>query len=128
VIWDVPAGLRVVSDPVLLRSILANLMQNAVDYTPEGGAMAIESRAGGGRVEVCLSNDAGDFSASDVPKLFDRLWRGDAARSDADHAGLGLPLARALARTLGGDLTAIDDDQQRLRVTLTCPDGPIRTS
>jgi len=121
--WDVPAESSVVSDPVLLRSILANLLQNAVDYTPEGGAIAIEWQAGGGHFDVCLSNDAGALSARDVPKLFDRLWRGDAARSDVNHAGLGLPLARALARTLEGDLVAVLDDQQRLHVTLTCPDA-----
>jgi two-component system, OmpR family, heavy metal sensor histidine kinase CusS len=120
---DVPAGLGADIDPVLFRSILTNLFENAVEYTPEGGAMRVEARldcdAHGFIVRV--SNDVDDLEPDDLPRLFDRFWRGDPARSGGDHSGLGLSLARAFARALGGDLTATFDGVTTLTLTLTGP-------
>jgi len=102
-------------DVVLLRSILANLLDNAVDYSPEGGTVQIEcvSKSDGFRLRV--SNDAGDLRAEDVSKLFDRFWRGSASRSDHEHSGLGLSLAKAFAEAMGCRLTATLENS---RITL----------
>jgi two-component system sensor histidine kinase QseC len=121
VTWDVAAEAAVFTDPVVLRSILANLLQNAVEYTPANGAIAIHASAEKSGFEVRVRNDAGGLSAADVPRLFDRFWRRDAARSDTDHVGLGLSLARAFARAIGGDLTASMDDAGGLTLTVRIP-------
>lgn len=55
----------------------------------------------------------------DVPKLFDRFWRRDRARSGSDHSGLGLSLARAFALALGYRLSATLDRGAQLTLTLT---------
>jgi two-component system sensor histidine kinase QseC len=93
-------------DVVLLRSILANLLDNAVDYSPEGGTVGIECASTGDTFWLRVSNDAGDLRAEDVPRLFDRFWRGSASRSDHEHSGLGLSLARAFAEAIGCSLIA----------------------
>lgn len=117
VIWRVPAGAVVSSDPVLLRSILANLLQNAVEYSPAGGRIEVGASARGRGFDVHVTNDVQNLAADDVPHLFERFWRRDEARSGTDHAGLGLPIARGFARALGCDLTATLD-AGRLTLTL----------
>jgi len=121
VTWDFPSSLVVAADPVLLRSILLNLLQNAVDYTPAGGHVTVGGRFIDTGFEITVRNDAGELSVDDVSRLFDRFWRRDASRSGGDHAGLGLSLARAFARTMGGDLTATLDSGRSLCLTLNGP-------
>jgi two-component system sensor histidine kinase QseC len=100
------AGASVESDPILLRSILTNLYDNACEYTPEGGSVVIEAEQDATAWSVRVSNDAVDLNDADVSKLFDRFWRRDTARAAAEHSGLGLSLAKAFARVIGADLTA----------------------
>lgn len=121
VAWDVPANTMVDTDPVLLRSVVSNLLQNAVDYAPAAGAVAISGRSIPAGFELRVRNRADELSADDVERLFDRFWRRDAARSDGDHVGLGLSLARALAQALGGTLTARRDTGGDLEFILTLP-------
>ena len=108
---------EITSDPVLLRSIIANLVENAVTYTPPGGTVEVTASPAVLRV----SNTASDLTASDLPHLFERFWRKDAARTGDGHAGLGLALARTFARALGGDLTAAVDEAGLLTMTLQLP-------
>jgi signal transduction histidine kinase len=124
VTFDIPKGSPIQTDPVLLRSILANLLDNAIEYTPAGGKICLEGGVNGKTFQVRLSNSVEHLSREDVSRFFDRFWRKDAARSSAEHSGLGLPLARAFARALGGDLVATLDEQSRLTLTLT---GPLKT-
>jgi two-component system sensor histidine kinase QseC len=91
------------ADPVLLRSILANLFDNAVDYTPAGGEISVTGEAAGG---LRLANPAGNLTTEDAARLFDRFWRKEAARSGGEHAGLGLSLARTFAAAMGWRLSA----------------------
>jgi two-component system sensor histidine kinase QseC len=88
---------------VLLRSILANLFDNAVDYAPAGGEITVASDAAGG---LRVANPAGNLSAADEARLFERFWRKEAARSGGEHAGLGLSLARTFAAAMGWRLSA----------------------
>lgn len=90
------------ADPVLLRSLLANLFDNAVDYTPPAGEIIITGNAAG---KLQVANTAPDLTPEDVAKLFDRFWRKEAARTGGEHAGLGLNLARTFATAMGWQLT-----------------------
>ena len=110
---------------MLLRSILINLMENAVDYTPPHGVIRIEPGPDGSdRFHVRITNNftVDTLTAEDLPKLFDRFWRHDAARTGDDHSGLGLPLARAFAVALGYELAAtIEPDEHLLVLILRGP-------
>ncbi len=127
------------SDPVLLRSILTNLFDNAVEYTGRSGTITIEGGVNGDRFTLRVANSVDRIDASDLSRFFERFWRKDTARSASQHSGLGLSLARAFAQALGCELTAALEGQSRLLLTLSGPahsailsepqePGPPRTS
>lgn len=88
------------SDIAHLWIVLANLLANAASYTETGGEIRVRGPVGSVLVEVWDSGP--EIPDADIPRLFDRLWRGDQARSDsALHCGLGLALAQAHAKVLG---------------------------
>jgi signal transduction histidine kinase len=94
------------ADPALLRIVLTNLFQNAVEHAPRGGAIActVFARPAGCQIEVVNHGPA--LTDEDVPHLFERFWRKDPARGQDDGAGLGLSLSRALATAMGMQLIA----------------------
>ena len=111
----------VAADPVLLRSILTNLFDNAVAYAPEAGPIHIALERHGTGVVVLVSNPSGSLEAADVARLFDPFWRKEAARSGGQHVGLGLSLARTFARAMGWTLSATLDAQRHLVLRLAAP-------
>jgi two-component system sensor histidine kinase QseC len=113
------------ADPVLLRSVLANLFDNAVDHAPPGGEIGIALESGARGATIRVANAAPDLAPADLEKLFDRFWRKEAARSGGQHTGLGLALARTFAAATGWSLTAALDGK-RLVFTLAVaePDNP----
>lgn len=113
---SVPADAVLDTDPVLFRSILANLFANAVEYSPAGGRCAIRWDAA--RRELTAGNTVQDLNSADIPHLFERLWRKDPSRAGGEHCGLGLALSRVLAARLGLELSAHLDATSFLAMTL----------
>jgi signal transduction histidine kinase len=98
-------------DPVLVDArqigrVLANLADNALRHTPAGGAVTVHARplAHGIQVEV---GDSGDgIPADDLPRVFERFYRGEKSRSRATGgSGLGLAIAKAIVEAHGGQIT-----------------------
>ncbi len=101
------------TDPAMLRHIMNNLLSNAAEYTPPDGEIVIQQVPGGFEI----ANTTSGLVESDVPKLFDRYWRGDAARTDSSHAGLGLSLSKACAVALGLTISAaLENDRLHVQV------------
>ncbi len=125
VTWSVqePCGLE--SDPGSLGLILQNLLTNAVDYTDEGGSVAVESAANNGRVVVTVRNTGSTLSPGEAERVFDRFWRQDASRhATGEHCGLGLSLCKTLVEKLGGSIaaSATEDGTFAVRVALSKTD------
>lgn len=96
------------ADPALLRSILANLLDNAVAYAPSGTEVVVTGAppAAGGYA-LRFANRAEGLAAEDAVRMFDRFWRKDRARTGGgEHLGLGLSLAHAFAAAMGWRLEA----------------------
>ncbi len=89
-------------DPVRIREVLTNLTANALRYTPRGGrvTIALESRADG--VEIRVVDTGAGISADDLPRIFDRFYKG----AGSSGSGLGLTIARSLVEAHGGTLRA----------------------
>ncbi len=112
------------ADPVLLRSIVTNLFDNAVAYAPAGGEVRVLGQARADGYALRCANPAGELGADDVGKLFERFWRKEAARSGGgEHVGLGLSLARTLAAAMGWRLSAALDAERWLVLTLETGDN-----
>jgi two-component system sensor histidine kinase QseC len=103
---DVPKETCWYTDSSALRSILTNLFSNAVDHSQPASNVKIQAATNGAGACLMISNVNRSLVAEDVPHLFERFWQKDAARSSTIHYGLGLPLARAYAHSLGIKLDA----------------------
>jgi two-component system sensor histidine kinase QseC len=106
------------TDAALLRSVLNNLFDNAVSYTPAEGEVSIALRTESRGAVIEVANAPVDLTEGDATQLFDRFWRKEAARSDHAHLGLGLSLSRSFATTIGWTLSAKLTEGQRLVFTL----------
>ena len=113
-------ALTVHADPTRLAQILSNLLDNSRRYTPPGGNITVEVKRLGENAQVTVTDTGIGIRAEDIERIFDRLVRLDSARGrDHGGAGLGLPIARALARAHGGELTClVHDGGARFRLLL----------
>lgn len=94
----------VIADRDRLAQVLTNLIGNALSYTPSGGEVTIRSRPVADAVEVEVSDTGRGLSPEQVGLVFERFYRAD--RSVTGGSGIGLTIARALARLHGGEITA----------------------
>lgn len=109
------------ADAALLRSIVANLCDNAVDYTPPGGRISFAVDSVHGKTLLRIANSTADLSPAEVPRMFDRFWRKESARTSGQHVGLGLSLARSFAVAMDWTLAAQLDADGRLVFTVAGP-------
>ena len=111
---EVPDALSAYADHDRLAQILINLADNAVKYTPAGGAVTIRARAlDGERVELSVSDTGVGIPPADLPRITERFYRVDKARSrELGGTGLGLAIVKHLVLAHGGEL-AIDSDEGR---------------
>ena len=115
-----PAGTRVFGDARMIQRMLSNLLDNAIKYTPSGGTVTVSLSEKGGRVLVSVQDTGCGISPGDLPRIFERFYRSDQSRSKPG-IGLGLSLARAIARAHGGDITATSTLDQGSTFTVTLP-------
>ena len=119
------SSLPIQADPTRVAQILANVADNARRHTPPGGTITIDVQAEDAATAAVTITDTGTGVPADQrARIFERLVRLDEARArDRGGAGLGLPIARALARAHGGDLVCIAHEPgARFRLRL-----PVRT-
>ena len=115
---EIPETQTLDTDPQLLRLIFTNLFSNATEYTPADGCIDIAGSSGMNGTVLSVTNTASNLDAKSVSHLFERFWRQDNARTDSNHCGLGLSLARTCSRALSLDLQAKIDDKNRIIFSL----------
>jgi signal transduction histidine kinase len=117
-----PCTLR--GDPDRLRQLVLNLITNAVKYTPPGGRVRINLSRTGQAAVLTVSDTGIGISPEDLPRVFERFYRADAARTgDPGGTGLGLPIARWIARQHGGDVTLTSSVAVGTTATVQLPRG-----
>ncbi|MEV5509933.1 sensor histidine kinase [Streptomyces orinoci] len=116
---DIPESLPMVAvDPGLLERTMANIVENAVKYSPDGGPVLVAASALGDRVEVRVADRGPGVPDSAKDRIFEPFQRyGDAPRGAG--VGLGLAVARGFAEAMGGTLTAEDTPGGGMTMVLT---------
>ncbi len=102
-----PGAETVTADPTALRQIIANLVDNALRYTPRGGLVEVFTERADGGVWVGVRDTGLGIAPQHLPRIFERFYRADPARSrEAGGTGLGLAIVRHLAEAHGGTVRA----------------------
>ncbi len=94
----------------LLRAV-GNVVQNAVEHSPEGGTVTIESGMSESGWSITVSDSGAGFSKAAILHATERLWRGDSARAATGHNGLGLWFASQVVQNHGGELELSNSDK-----------------
>jgi two-component system sensor histidine kinase SenX3 len=102
---DAPGGLQVLGDQTLLVTALANLVSNAIAYSPRGSLVSISRRRRGDNIEIAVTDRGIGIALEDQERVFERFFRGDKARSRATGgSGLGLAIVKHVAANHGGSI------------------------
>jgi signal transduction histidine kinase len=91
----------VMADATRLEQVAANLIDNAVKYTPPGGHVEVEVTQEDGRAWLRVRDNGTGIRADELPRIWDRLFRGDTSRTERG-LGLGLSLVKAIVEAHGG--------------------------
>jgi heavy metal sensor kinase len=122
-ICDVPVNFSISGENRLIQRMIANLLDNAIKYTPAGGTVHVSVHPQSNHSVAITVKDTGmGIADGDISRIFERFYRCDPSRSEAG-IGLGLSFARAIARAHGGDITVTSIPDQGSTFTITLPKG-----
>jgi two-component system phosphate regulon sensor histidine kinase PhoR len=104
---DLKGGGMVLGDRAKLEQVMMNLLDNAINYTPKGGAISILSADDGDMLKVSVRDTGIGIPARDLLRIFERFYRVDPARSrEQGGTGLGLSIVKHIVQLYGGDVSA----------------------
>jgi signal transduction histidine kinase len=110
------------ADPVAVRQALGNLIENAIRYTPRGGTITLFSRRENSTLAVGVRDTGSGIPSEHLPRIFERFYRVDAARSRAaGGTGLGLAIVKHLVEAHGGRVQAESRVGQGTTISLYFP-------
>jgi two-component system sensor histidine kinase BaeS len=110
----------VLADERLMHQVVTNLLGNALKFTPAGGTVTIRTWQDGPSAVLEVADTGVGIPAAELPRIFDRFWRGQAA-AQTSGSGIGLAIAAELTLAHGGTLTAASEPGVRTLFTLTLP-------
>ncbi len=113
-------AITVLADPHWLHQVITNLLTNALKFTPAGGRVTISTGPSGAEAVLHVTDTGTGIPAEDLPRIFDRFWRGQQA-TQISGSGIGLAVAAELARAHEGRLTASSQPGRGTQMTLTLP-------
>ena len=103
VVVDIPDDLPpVFANPPRLRQVAANLIENALNYTPDGGSVTVKARGDDGQLIISVSDTGIGIPLADQPYVFDKFYRAANARDDFTGTGLGLSIVKSIVENHNG--------------------------
>ena len=114
------AASPVLADPHWLHQVITNLLTNALKFTRTGGRVTISTGPSGAEAVLRVTDTGTGIPAEDLPRIFDRFWRGQRA-AQVSGSGIGLAVAAELAQAHGGRLSASSEPGRGTQMTLTLP-------
>jgi signal transduction histidine kinase len=118
-----PPALEADGDPDRIRQVVANLLDNAISHSPDGGRVAVGARRNGtaDSVELEVSDAGPGIPPDEAARVFDRFYRSDSAHSDDGGTGLGLAIARSIVELHGGTIQARNGGERGCRMVVALP-------
>ncbi|HXC82851.1 MAG TPA: ATP-binding protein [Trebonia sp.] len=110
----------VLGDPRWLHQLVTNLLTNALKFTPSRGGVTVRTWSARSDAVLEVADTGIGIAADDLPRIFDRFWRGPAA-AQISGSGIGLAIAADLAQAHSGELTAASTEGHGTTMTLTVP-------
>lgn len=101
---DVPPDLQLLADCNRMAQVVANLLDNALKYTPQGGQISITAGQRDSHIVLAVQDTGIGIAPEDLPHIWERLYRGDKSRSERG-LGLGLSVVKAIVQAHGGSVT-----------------------
>ena len=112
----------VLGDASLLREVLQNLLDNAVQYTPPGGRIDVDAEVRDGQAIITVADTGIGIPLADQERIFERFYRVDAARSrEVGGTGLGLSISKHIVEAHGGRIWVESDIGQGSRFHFSVP-------
>ena len=120
-----PDAQTVSGDPAKLHDALRNLLENAINYAPEGSRIVMAARRQDGRILLTVTDEGPGIPEADLPRIFERFYRVDKARSrdgrDPGGTGLGLSIVKHLVELHGGHVSAANGPSRGAIFTVDLP-------
>jgi two-component system sensor histidine kinase BaeS len=113
-------GVPVLGDAGRLHQVITNLLTNSLKFTPPGGGVMVQAGPAGGGARLQVTDTGIGIPADELPRIFDRFWRGSQAGHVAG-SGVGLAVVAELARAHGGQLVAVSEPGCGTQIALTMP-------
>jgi signal transduction histidine kinase len=112
----------VTADPRGVRTVLVNLLQNAITFSPMGGEVRLSARRLSGCVRIEIEDDGEGVDPADIPRLLEPFEQGENALTrSSGGAGLGLPIVDLLCRAMGGFLRLSSETGRGLKAEIVLP-------
>lgn len=123
-----PANLTADGDPERVHQVVANLLENAVRFTPQGGTVEVRACRNPQGVVIEVLDEGPGIPDAERARVFERFYRADAARSSRQGgAGLGLAIARWIVDLHGGDIHPERRSPRGCRMVVTLPEPGVKT-
>ncbi|GMV22985.1 MAG: ATP-binding protein [Vicinamibacterales bacterium] len=120
-----PDALAFSGDPAKIHDAFRNLLENAINYSPDGGTIELHSQRVGSQLEIRFSDRGPGIPEADLPRIFERFYRVDRSRTrdprDPGGTGLGLSIVKHLIELHGGRVSARNRDGGGTHVVVTLP-------
>jgi signal transduction histidine kinase len=117
---DAAGDVIVSGDRIRLEQVAANLIDNAVKYTPPGGQVSVDVRPDGARAILRVRDTGPGIPDDELPRIWDRLFRGDSSRATRG-LGLGLSLVKAVVEAHGGSVSVTSGPDRGSTFTVSLP-------
>ena len=120
--WQIDIGetLEVECDRHAMERAICNVLENAIKYSPVGSIIRVELQTNGSHARIIISDSGTGISAEELPRVFDRFYRSDQARS-TQGVGLGLSIVKSVIEALNGSVSIGSEPGAGTTVTLEIP-------
>lgn len=119
---ELEARLGMLGDQERLQQLIVILLDNSMKFTPEQGTIRVASRRKGHVAEITVADTGAGVPAAELPRLFDRFYRGDKARTRSQGGtGLGLAIAKWIVDKHGGTISAASAPGEGTTIKITLP-------